>query len=68
MHNDCPGGRVFLPSSRVRGGMVLYEIDTCIIQRVKIAHSFLQFVSNLFHFYHFKLAYVVLHVAVKEFF
>ena len=36
-----------------------------LIQRVRIAHSFLQSVLNLFHF---KLAYVVLHMAVKQFF
>ena len=29
MQNDCPGGRVYAPS-RVLGGMVMYEIDTCI--------------------------------------
>ena len=33
VHNDCLGGRVFAPSSRVPGvcpgGMVLNEIDTC---------------------------------------
>ena len=40
-----------------------------LIHRVKIAHSFLQSVSNLFHFMHdFKLAYLVLHAVVKEFF
>ena len=39
-----------------------------LIQRVKMAHSFLYFVSNQFHFNHFKLAFVVLHVAVKELF
>ena len=37
-----------------------------LIWRVKIADSFLQFVSNLFH--HSKLGYIVLHMAVKEFF
>ena len=37
-----------------------------LIQQVKIAHSVSQYVSNLF-IYHFKLAYVVLHTAVKEF-
>ena len=36
-------------------------------QQVKIAHSFLQYLSNLFHFI-IKLAFVVLHMAVKEFF
>ena len=30
VHNDCPGGGFLLPSSRVPGGMVLDEIDTCI--------------------------------------
>ena len=35
------------------------------MQRVKIAHLFLQSVSNIFHFYQFKLAFVVLHMAVK---
>ena len=38
-----------------------------LIQRVKIAHSFLQSASNL-SLSHFKLAYVVLHMPVKEFF
>ena len=38
-----------------------------LIQWVKIPHSLLQHVSNLFN-YHFKLAYVILHMAVKEFF
>ena len=37
------------------------------MQRVKIAHSFLQSVKSVPH-YHFKLAYVVLQMAVKEFF
>ena len=37
-----------------------------LMQRVEIAYSFLVCVI-LFH-YHFKLAYVVLHWAVKEFF
>ena len=31
VRNDCPGGRVLLPSSRVRGGLV--EIDPCIKYR-----------------------------------
>ena len=35
-----------------------------LIKRVKMAHSFLQPVPH----YHFKLAYVVLHMAVKIFF
>ena len=30
MHSDCPGGDFLLPSSRVPGGMILDEIDTCI--------------------------------------
>ena len=34
VHNDCPGGGVLLPSSRIPGvspgGMVMDEIDTCI--------------------------------------
>ena len=38
-----------------------------LLQRVKIIYSFSQFVSNLFQIYHFKLAYVVLHMAVKNF-
>ena len=37
-----------------------------LIQQIKTAHSFLQLVSNLFHFYHFKLAYVVLHIAALK--
>ena len=37
VHNDCPGERFLLPSSRVSGvcpggGMVMDEIDTCIKQ------------------------------------
>ena len=32
-----------------------------------MAYSFLQSESNLLH-YHFKFSYVVLHMAVKEFF
>ena len=39
-----------------------------LIQRVKIAHSFLQSVSHLFCSTIFELAYVVLYMAVKEFF
>ena len=35
-------------------------------QRVKTAHLFLRLVSNLLHFFHFKLAYVVLHMAVEQ--
>ena len=39
-----------------------------LMQRVKIARSFLQSVSNQFHVgYHVKLAYVILQMAVKEF-
>ena len=39
-----------------------------LMKRVKIAHSFFQSVSNLFHFIILSLlAYVVLHVAAKEF-
>ena len=38
-----------------------------LIQRVKIGHSFLVSVKSV-PLYHFKLAYVVLHMAVKEFF
>ena len=36
VHNDCPGRRVFAPSSRVPGGKVLDEIDSCIIKPLKI--------------------------------
>ena len=39
-----------------------------LIQWVKTAQSCLQSVSNLFYFHHFKLAYVVLHMAVKGYF
>ena len=39
-----------------------------LIQRVKITHSFLEFVSISVPLYHFMLVYVVLHMAVKEFF
>ena len=39
-----------------------------LIQRVKIAHSFLQSVSGLFHFINYKLAYLLQHMAVKDFF
>ena len=38
-----------------------------LIQRVKIAHSFLQLVESV-SLYHFKIVYVVLKKAVKEFF
>ena len=38
-----------------------------LIQRVKIAHSFLICVKSA-PIYHFKLAYVVLHMAAKKFF
>ena len=37
------------------------------MQQVKIAHSFLQCVKSVPR-YHFKLTYVVLQMAVKEFF
>ena len=43
-----------------------------LIQRVKIAHSFSQSVSNLFHFVTLSMpmthAYVVLHAVVKDLF
>ena len=39
-----------------------------LIRRVKIAHSFLQCVSNQFHVIILSLPYVVLQMAVKEFF
>ena len=38
-----------------------------LIQWVKIGHSFLQSVKSV-PLYHFKLAYVVLHMLVEEFF
>ena len=38
-----------------------------LLQLVKIAHSFLQCIKSV-PGYHFKLVYVVLHIAVKEFF
>ena len=36
VHNDCPGGRIFAPfksclGGLFRGGMVLDEVDTCIM-------------------------------------
>ena len=37
------------------------------MQWMQIAHSFLRSVSNLFPLFHFKLTYVVLHMAVKDF-
>ena len=39
-----------------------------LIKRVKIAHSFLQSVSNQFHVIILKLVYVTLQMAIKEFF
>ena len=39
-----------------------------LIRRVKIAHSFLQSVSNQLHAIIFKLANLILQMAVKEFF
>ena len=39
-----------------------------LVQWVKMATSFLQSVSNLFHFIILSFAYVVLHMDVKEFF
>ena len=39
-----------------------------LIKRVKIAHSFLRVRVKLVPRYHFKLAYVFLQMAVKEFF
>ena len=44
------------------------RFDRKLIKREKIAHSFLQSVSNQFPRYHFKLAYVNLQISVKEFF
>ena len=41
VHNDCPGGRFLLPSSRVPGGMIMDEIDTCIrweLQKAWVVH------------------------------
>ena len=42
-----------------------YKEPVKLTKRVKIAHSFLQFVSDQFHV---MLAYVILQMAVKEFF
>ena len=39
-----------------------------LIQQVKIAHSFFTVYVKSVPLYYFKLAYVVLHMAVKEFF
>ena len=39
-----------------------------LIQQVKISHSLLQPVSNLFHFVILSLTYTALYMAVKEFF
>ena len=39
-----------------------------LIKQVKTAHSFLQSVSDQFHIINLKLAYVILQMAVKEFF
>ena len=44
-----------------------YKGPVKLIKRVKIAHSFSVFIKSVPH-YHFKLAYVVLQMAVKEFF
>ena len=38
------------------------------MQWVKRAHSFLKSVSNVFHFIILIIAYVVIHMAVKEYF
>ena len=51
-----------------RGISLLQKGPVKLIQLVKIAHSFLQSVSKSVPLYHFKLAYVVPHMAVKEFF
>ena len=52
------------------GGMVTGQIDTCIklTKRMKIAHSFFTVCVRSVPHYHFKLAYVILQMAVKEFF
>ena len=42
-----------------------YKGPVKLIKRVKIAHSFLVFVKSVPR-YHFKLAYVILQMAVKE--
>ena len=41
-----------------------YKGPVKLIERVKIAHSLLQCVKSVPH-YHFKLAYVFLHMAIK---
>ena len=52
VHNDCPGGGGFLPSSnRVlgvcpKGGMVMDEIDTCISLRQSTGYPSVTSKSN----------------------
>ena len=46
----------------------LFKGPVKLIKWVKIAHSFLQSMSDQFHVIIFKLAYVILQVPVKEFF
>ena len=48
--------------------MFVFKEMCMLIQQVKIAHLFIQSVSNLFYFYHFKLSYVALHMAIKRIF
>ena len=57
----------------ISGGFIVPQLSKCLkgpvklIKRVKIAHSFLVCVKSVPR-YHFKLAYVILQMAVKEFF
>ena len=49
------------------GRVFLWKGPVKLIKRVKIAHSFLQCVKSVPRC-HFKLAYIILQMAVKEFF
>ena len=47
--------------------LYLYKGPVKLMQQVKVAHSFLQSVKFV-PLYHFKLAYILLPIVVKEFF
>ena len=65
--NNCLLSNHYLITQKLDSQFMLQKGPVKLMKRVKIAHSFLQSVKSVPH-YHFKLAYVILQMAVKEFF
>ena len=67
----CPKEQQTIDNLTVKDNCFIIEIfdkgPVELIKWVKVAHSFLQSVKSVPR-YHFKLAYVILQTAVKEFF